>query len=230
MTWRKKAKKGVAIAAVENVKDGFVIGLGSGTTVAYVFQELGRRIREERLNVLGVPTSYQAFHLAVENKIATTTLEEHPRLDVTIDGADQVDQRLDMIKGMGGALTREKIVACASRKNVIVIDETKWVTRLGANHPVPVEVMPFALSLVTTKMNELGGEASLIMAQKKVGPIVTDNGNFILNVDFGLIDSPSKLDRTLQSIPGVVETGLFIGMADVVYVGSRETVHKFERS
>jgi ribose 5-phosphate isomerase A len=130
VTWRENAKKAAAMAAVAHVEDGFIIGLGSGTTIVYALQELGRRKQEKKLSVFGVPTSYQASQLAIKHKIPLTTLDEHPRLDMTIDGADQVDEKLNMVKGMGGAMTREKIVAFASMLNVIVVDETKLAKKL----------------------------------------------------------------------------------------------------
>ncbi len=229
MDWRENAKRMAAVEAAKHVKDGFVVGLGSGTTVAYAFQELGKRIKKGELRVHGVPTSHQAFLLAVKHRIPTTTLDEHPKLDVTIDGADQVDEDLNMIKGMGGALTREKIVASASRMNVIVIDEAKLTKKLGTSQPVPIEVMPFALSPVTESIRALHGRPVLREAEKKLGPVVTDDGNFILDVDFGPINNPKELNQKLKAIPGIIETGLFIGMANVVYVGGEESVQKLER-
>jgi len=217
------------VKAVAHVKEGFVVGLGSGTTVAYAFQELGRKIRKEGLHFHGVPTSYQSFLLSVKHKIPVTTLDEHPSLDVAIDGADQVDGRLDMIKGMGGALTKEKIVASASKMNVIVVDEAKLTDKLGIGQPVPVEVLPFALSPVITKLRKMGGKPALREAQRKLGPVVTDNGNFVLDVDFGSIDQPKELNQALKTVSGVVETGLFVGMADIVYVGGRRAVRKLEK-
>ncbi|MDH5447427.1 MAG: ribose 5-phosphate isomerase A [Candidatus Bathyarchaeota archaeon] len=229
MDWRDNAKKMAAVNAVEHVKEGFIVGLGSGTTVAYAFQELGKRIRQKKLRIYGVPTSYQAFLLAVQHSIPITTLNEHPQLDVAIDGADQVDEELNMIKGMGGALTREKIVASASKMNVIIVDETKLTKKLGVNQPVPVEVLPFALSTVTAKLHMLGSKPILREAEKKLGPVVTDNGNFILDVHFGPIDSPKELNRKLKVIPGIVETGLFVDIASIVYIGGKEAVRKLEK-
>ncbi len=229
MDWRENAKRMAAIKASKHVEKNFIVGLGSGTTVTYVFRELGRRIREEKLLIYGVPTSHQAFSLAVQNNIPTTTLDEHIQLDIAIDGADQVDKELDMIKGMGGALTREKIVASASKINIIVVDKTKLTKNLGINQPVPVEVLPFALSVVTTKLRKLGSKPVLREAKRKLGPVVTDNGNFILDVSFGPIDNPKELNQTLKTIPGIVETGLFVDMADIVYVGGKKTVRKMEK-
>ena len=229
MGWREGAKKRAALEAVKHVREGFVVGLGSGTTVAYAIQEIGERIRREGLRVLGVPTSHQALLLAVSHGIPLTTLDEQSKLDLTIDGADQVDKGLNLIKGMGGALMREKIVASAAKQFVVVADETKLVEKLGTNHPVPVEVLPFALSTVVARVEELGGKAVLREGKRKVGPVVTDNGNFILDAEFGSVDALDKLDVAVKLIPGVLETGLFVGMADVVYLGKQDGVVKLER-
>jgi ribose 5-phosphate isomerase A len=227
--WREEAKKTACLEAVKHIKNGFIIGLGSGSTVAYALQEIGKKIQQRKLRILGVPTSYQAMMLAVHCGIPITTLNEHPQLNLTIDGADQIDRQLNLIKGMGGALTREKIVASAAKQFVVVADETKLTEKLGVNCTVPVEVLPFALPTVMLKMQEKGGKAVLREAKGKVGPVVTDNGNFILDVDFGPINAPKKLDSQMKSIPGVVETGLFTEMADIVYVGTRVgTVQKLE--
>jgi len=227
--WREEAKKKASLEAVKHVKDGFTIGLGSGSTVAYAIQEIGKRIQQRKLRILGVPTSHQAMMLAVHCGIPITTLNEHPQLNLAIDGADQIDRQLNLIKGMGGALTREKIVASAAKQFVIVADETKLTEKLGANCAVPVEVLPFALPTVMLKMQEKGGKPVLREAKGKVGPVVTDNGNFIVDVDFGHINAPKKLDSQLKSIPGIIETGLFVQMADIVYVGTRVgTVQKLE--
>ena len=229
MGWREEAKKKASLEAVKHIKDGFTIGLGSGSTVAYAIQEIGKRIQQRKLRILGVPTSHQAMMLAVHCGIPITTLNEHPQLNLTIDGADQIDRQLNLIKGMGGALTREKIVASATKQFVIVADETKLTEKLGTNCVVPVEVLPFALPTVMLKMQEKGGKPVLREAKGKVGPVVTDNGNFIVDVDFGPINAPKELDSKLKSIPGVIETGLFVEMADVVYVGTPTTVERLER-
>lgn len=226
MDWRENAKRMAAEKAAQHVEDGFIIGLGSGTTVAHVFREIGKRIREEKMRIFGVPTSHQAFLQAVQHGIPITTLNEHSEVDVTIDGADQVDPKLNMIKGIGGALTREKVVASTSKVNIIVVDESKLTEKLGVNHPIPVEVLPFALSPVESRMRVLGGKPVLRRAERKVGPVVTDDGNFILDVHFGPIDSPQRLNQMLKSVPGLVETGLFLELAHVVYVGGKEAVRK----
>ena len=228
-SWMEDAKKHAALEAVKHIRNGQVIGLGSGSTAAYAIQEIGKLIRKKKWQVLGVPTSHQAFLLAVDWRIPVTTLDEHPQVDITIDGADQIDPDLNMIKGMGGALAREKIVASASKQEIIIADETKLVRKLGTNHPVPVEVFPSAAVVVMSRIREIGGKPILRTGTGKVGPVVTDNGNFILDVSMRKIGNPEQLDTKLRSIPGVVETGLFIGLADIVYVGTRETVKRLEK-
>lgn len=228
--WIEQAKRNAALEAVKHVQDGFVVGLGSGSTAAYAIKEIGNRIKREKIRVLGVPTSYQAFMLAVQYRIPITTMEENPTLDLAIDGADQIDPELNLIKGMGGALTREKIVASASKKLVIVADESKKVEVLGENnHLVPIEVVPFAVPLVTHRIGEIGGKPTLREGAKKVGPVVTDNGNMLIDTNFGLIHDPAKLGKKLKMIPGVVETGLFVKMADIAYIGKRSGVEKLSR-
>jgi ribose 5-phosphate isomerase A len=227
--WFEDAKKRAATESVKHIKNGQIIGLGSGSTAAYAITEIGRQIRRNKWHVLGVPTSHQAFLLAANCGIQLTTLDEHPRLDIAIDGADQIDPGLNMIKGMGGALAREKVVASASKQNIIVADETKLVKQLGVNHPVPVEVLPFAATAVMQKIKGLEAKPVLRIGTGKVGPVVTDNGNFILDVWVKKISDPQKLDTQLKSISGVVETGLFVGIADLVYVGTREAVKRLER-
>jgi ribose 5-phosphate isomerase A len=228
LSWREEAKKKAAEKAVEHVESGFVVGLGSGTTVAHASRLLGERVREGKLFIRGVPTSYEALLQAYQHGIPTTTLGEHPILDITIDGADQVDRNLNMIKGLGGALTREKIVATASKLNVIVVDETKLTKKLGKGQVVPLEVMPFAFSPVMAKLRGLDGKPILREAKSKLGPVVTDNGNFIVDVDFGPIDDLGKLSQILDATPGIVGTGVFMGLADIVYVGSQRGVEKLQ--
>jgi len=228
--WIEEAKRNAALEAVKHVKDTFVIGLGSGSTAAYAIEEIGNRIKREETRVLAVPTSYQAFTLAVKHGIPITTLEEHPILDLTIDGADQIDDELNLIKGMGGALTREKIVASTSKKLVIVADERKKVKFLGENnHPVPIEVLLFAAPIIVRKIKEMGGKPFLRESNRKVGPVITDSGNVIVDVNFGLVQKPAELERKLKGISGVVETGLFVKMADLVYLGERSGVKLVKR-
>jgi ribose 5-phosphate isomerase A len=225
--WTEQAKKNAALEAVKHIKDGFIVGLGSGSTAGYAIEETGNRVKHEKLHILGVPTSYQALLLAVERSIPITTLEEHPTLDLTIDGADQIDEKLNLIKGMGGALAREKILASASKTLVIVADETKKVKVLGENnHPVPIEVLPFAAPLVMRKIRQIDGKPVLREGTNKVGPVVTDNCNVIIDAHFGLLHQPVELENKLKALSGVVETGLFVKMANVAYIGRRYGVEK----
>lgn len=226
--WVEDAKRRAAIEATKNVKDNLIIGLGSGSTAAYAIEEIGRKVREEGLRILGVPTSYQSLLLAIKFGIPTTSLYEHPSIDLTIDGADQIDPELNLIKGMGGALTREKIIAAASKRLIIVADERKLTDKLGKGQLLPVEIIPFAEPIVVKRVKELGGKPYLREVRKDI-PYITDNGNFILDVDFGAIEDPECLNRKLKMIPGVVETGLFINMAHTAYIGTKKTVEKITK-
>lgn len=227
----QEAKRNAALAAVKHVKDGFVVGLGSGSTAAFAIEALGERTKKEKLHIWGIPTSYQAFLLAVQCGVPITTLDEHPEIDVTIDGADQVTPELNLIKGMGAALAREKIVAAASKVNIIIADEKKKVRLLGEQgQGVPVEVLPFAISLVKRKIEAIGGKPVLREGKGKLGPTITDNGNAILDCVFREIVKPEELAVKVKMIPGVVETGFFIGLTDIAYVGTiAGSVEKIEK-
>jgi ribose 5-phosphate isomerase A len=223
------AKRNAAYAAIANVKDGMVVGLGSGTTAAYAIIALGERRKHESLNILGIPSSYQAFQLAVQSGITITTFEENPTIDVNIDGADQIDAKLNLIKGGGAALAREKIVASVSRHNIFIADEKKKVQALGENsQSVPIEVLPFAIAPVLRRIQKLGGSPLLRETKGKLGPVISDNGNAIMDAFFGIIGDPAALERQVKMIPGVVETGLFVGLTDLVYLGFDTAVQKFE--
>jgi len=227
LSWVEETKRRAALEAVKEVRSGFVVGLGSGSTAAYAIQALGEALRSGVLqDVMGVPTSYQAASVALEAGLPLTTLDENPRLDVAIDGADQVDASLNLIKGGGGALTREKVVASAADRYVVVVDEGKLVEVLGVGQVVPVEVLPFASAFVLRRVGERARSVHLRVGSGKVGPVVTDNGNFLLDADFGPIEEAGELEAWLRSIPGVVETGLFLGLADIVYVGTRKGVRR----
>ena len=223
-------KKAAALEAVKHVRDGFIVGLGSGSTAAFAIEALGERIRREEMRVMGIPTSYQAFLLSVECGVPLTTLEEHPLINVTIDGADQVTPELALIKGMGAALAREKIVAAASKLNIIIADEKKKVKTLGENNQsVPIEVLPFAISLVKLKILNAGGNPVLREGKGKLGPVITDNGNVILDSYFGEVAAPAELEVKIKMIPGVVETGFFLGLTDIAYIGASGAVEKIEK-
>ncbi len=203
--------------AARLVENGMVVGLGTGSTTAYAIQELGKRVADG-LKIVGVPTSYQSAFLAAENKIPLTTLDEYPVLDIDIDGADQI-ANFTAIKGGGAAHTKEKIVALSSNKFVIVVDESKCIEIL--NHPVPIEVLPFARKLAIKQIAKLGGKAELRMGVNKDGPVISDNGNFIMDVDFGKIEDPLSLDSALSKCAGVVEHGIFT-YVDAVYIGKKD--------
>ena len=188
-------KQQAALKAAEHVRDGMIVGLGSGSTAAFAVEAIGDRIKSEGIKVMGIPSSYQAFQVAVENGIPITTLEEHPVIDVTIDGADQLTPELYLIKGGGAALAREKIVASATKTNIIIADLGKKALYLGSNNQfVPVEVIPFALSPVKRALAALGGKVTVREAKGKLGPILTDNGNAVLDVVFGEIKNPAELN------------------------------------
>ncbi|HYM40362.1 MAG TPA: ribose-5-phosphate isomerase RpiA [Thermoplasmata archaeon] len=215
-------KRAAAEASVKFVKDGMVLGLGTGTTARHVLEVLARRVRDEGLRISGVPTSLATAEAAKLLGIPLTSLEEHPVLDLAIDGADEVDPRLDLIKGLGGALFREKIVAAAAKKFIVVVDDSKLVRRLGTKVPVPVEVHPFGWRATQARLESLG--ATVALRQAEAMPFRTDNGNHILDARFGPIRSPARLAASLDAIPGAVGHGLFLGMADLVLVASGKGV------
>jgi len=201
------AKKAAGESAAALVKDGMVVGLGTGSTVAWTIKRLGARVKEEGMDFLGVPTSYQAEALAIASGVKLTTLSQHPVLDLAIDGADQIDFNLFAIKGGGAAHTREKVVSASARRFVVVADESKYAEKLS--RPVPVEVLPFAARLVERRLKDLGGAPVLRLGRMKDGPVITDNGNFVMDVDFGVIEDPRALAERLCQIPGLVEHGIF---------------------
>ena len=230
MSWRSEAKKQAARKAVNHIESGWVVGLGSGTTTTEGIRILGEKLKTGEINgILGVPTSYQALQEAVRARIPLTSLDEYPELDFGFDGADQMDGKLNAIKGGGGALLREKIVASCCREYVLIVDETKVTDQLGKDQPIYLEVHPFAITPVMKKLKVMGGEPVIRQATGKLGPVVTDNGNNILDVDFGPIDDPRSLNQRLHSLQGVLETGLFIGYADYAYVGTEDSVIKMIR-
>jgi len=210
-------------AAAKLVRDGDVVGLGTGSTAYFAVIALGERVKAG-LKMIGIPTSIQTGDLARAVGIPLTTLDEHPEIDVTIDGADEVDPKLNLIKGGGGALLREKVVASASKKMVVVADSGKVVRVLG-KFPLPVEVIAFARTVVEVKIKALGGLPKLRM--KPDGSVfITDNGNQILDCSFERIVNPAALARELSETPGVVEHGLFIELASFAIVGRGNTVEE----
>jgi ribose 5-phosphate isomerase A len=215
-------------AAAELVESGMVVGLGTGSTAYWAIRRIGERMEGEGLRIRAVPTSVQSEKLALELGIPLLAWADVGSIDVTIDGADEIDPQLQLIKGGGGALLREKIVASLSRKLVIVADETKRVERLG-RFPLPVEIVPFAWQATRRQLEALGCTAELRGGEAK--PFVTDNGNFIVDCRFGTIAQPSALQSQLSAIPGVVEHGLFLGMASAAFVGCADgSVRLVERA
>ncbi len=216
----KQMKQAVAKAAADRVQSGMVVGLGTGSTTAFVIEFLGDRLRNGELSdIRGVPTSFQASVLAKQYGIPLVTLDDVTKIDVAIDGADEVDPAKNLIKGGGAAHTREKIVDSLADQFLVVVDSSKLVERLGSTFPVPVEVLPLALSPVSRALTALGGKPELRMGVKKDGPVITDQGNFVLDVTFAEIADAAALEKTINNIPGVLENGLFVNVADVVLVG-----------
>lgn len=209
--------------AAEFVEDGMVVGLGTGSTVYWTLQRLGERV-QQGLRIRGVPTSHQTEQIAIALGIPLTGFDEVGEIDLAIDGADEVGPEFDLIKGGGGALLHEKLVAAASRRFIVVAAEPKLVPQLGA-FPLPVEVVPFAWQVTARR---IGGN---VKRREEAGqPFVTDNGNSILDCAYGKIDAPAELARSLKSLPGVVEHGLFIDMADTVVLGTPDGARVLHRA
>jgi len=202
------AKRAAGYQAAERVKEGMIIGLGTGSTVMYTMERLSQRIHEG-LTIAGIPTSFQTAIRAREYGIPLTTLDDHPVIDLAIDGADEVDPLLRLIKGRGAAHTREKCVAAAARQFIVVVDEQKMVPCLEGL--VPVEIIPFAIRPVMDQITAMGGIPVLREGVKKDGPVITDNMNFIIDARFETLGEPEKLEASIGLIPGVVESGLFCG-------------------
>jgi ribose 5-phosphate isomerase A len=221
-------EKAVAAArAVEMVTDGMKVGLGTGSTAAYAVRLLGERVRNG-LRIVGVPTSERTRQLADDLGIPLTDLATTPELDLAIDGADEADPEMRLIKGGGGALLREKIVACAARRFVVIADSAKLVQRLG-RFPLPVEVVKFAAALIQRDLVNLGAQPRLRLTAAGT-PFVTDEGHCILDASFGTIDDPERVAAVLSRTPGVVEHGLFIGIASTLVVGCGEAADVIERA
>jgi len=225
------AKRAAGESAAALVGDGDVVGLGTGSTAAFAIRALGREV-DAGLDVRGVPTSFGARELARECGVPLADLDAvagpgGPGIDVAIDGADQAADG-DLLKGGGAAHAREKLVDDAADRFVAVVDRTKLADAL--DRPVPVEVLPDARAVVAGRLGELGGDPELRAAERKDGPVVTDNGNLVLDADFGRIDDPGALARRLSGTPGVVEHGLFVGLADEIHVGrdGGATVRQFD--
>ena len=216
-----RMKQAVAAAAVEQIQDGMVVGLGSGSTAALMIQGLGARLqRGELQDITGVTTSFQGEVLAAELGIPLKSLNAISHIDLAIDGADEVDPSFQLIKGGGACHVQEKLVARRAARFVVVVDATKLVDTLNLGFLLPVEVLPGAWRQVQGQLGELGGQAELRMAVRKAGPVVTDQGNLVLDVKFaGGISDPLALEKEINNLPGVLENGLFVNLTDQVLVG-----------
>lgn len=223
-------KRRAAEAALDYVEDGMRVGLGSGSTAAHFVRLLGERVRVG-LKIVGVPTSGRTAEIAREAGVALTTLDETPELDLDVDGADEIGPSLALIKGGGGALLREKIVARASKRMIVVADEGKHVAHLGA-FPLPIEVVAFGLKATIRAIEkaaaELGLNPSITVRSGGAAPFITDNGNPVIDASFGRIPDPEALAERLAGIPGIVEHGLFIGLADLALVASPDGVARLK--
>ena len=219
----EKLKQLAAEQAVEEVASGMIVGLGTGSTIYYALLKLGEKVRNG-LDITGIPTSKQTEEIATQQGISLSTLGEHPVIDLTIDGADEVNPTLDLIKGAGGALVREKIIAHASERLIIIVDAGKLVEQLGSNFPVPVEVLPFGWGSTQIALNRICQDSTL-----RPG-FVSDNGNYILDCTFDGIPDPVATELTINNLPGVVENGLFISRTDQVIIGTASGIQVLKRN
>ena len=238
MSTQEDSKRAAGHAAAALVEDGMTLGLGTGSTTAFAIEAIGRRVRDEGLGVRGVPTSFAAERLARQCGVPVVSLDEigldtlptsRAPLDLALDGADEVGPELALIKGRGATHVREKVVAALAARFVVLVDATKEVERLGTQAPVPVEVLPFAEPAVARALRGLGAEPTLRMGQKKDGPVVTDQGLWVLDARFDGIDDPAGLGAAIDGIPGVLGHGLFVGLATDVLVGDTEQVRHVVR-
>ena len=224
MDLQTQLKQAVAAAAVNQIKNGMILGLGSGSTAALMIEALALKIKSGEIkDIVGVTTSFQGEVLATKLGIPLKSLSSVSVIDLAIDGADEVDPQFQLIKGGGACHVQEKLVATQAKKFIVVVDSSKLVEKLNLDFKLPVEVLPSAWKQVQKTLENMGGAGDLRMAQKKAGPIVTDQGNLILDVTFNNgIDQPDLLESQINNIPGVLENGLFINLADEVLVGDLE--------
>jgi ribose 5-phosphate isomerase A len=209
-------KRQAALAALGEIRDGMIVGLGSGSTASIFIRELGKA----KLNVLGIPTSEESARIAREVGVRLTTFSDHPDIDVTVDGADEVSPELHLTKGLGGALVREKIVAHASKRVVIIVDESKLVPKLGSKTVIPVEVIPLAVPRVLRELKH----ASVRLRDGK--PTVSDNGNYTVDWKSGPIEDPVAVEKQLKAMTGVVDSGIFAGVANFVIVAGASGIQR----
>jgi ribose 5-phosphate isomerase A len=228
MTPQDEFKRKAASFAVGFLESGMVVGLGTGSTTQFALERLGELIRTGRLRgIVGIPSSVRTETAAREAGIPLTDLETHPLIDVTIDGADEVDPELNLIKGGGGALLREKVLAQATRRNIIIVDESKLAPRLGTKWALPVEVIPFARASEERFMRSMG--AAVTLRAKDGRPVTTDQGNLLLDAAFGPMENPVAIAQQLNGRAGIVEHGLFLGLARDVIVAGKEGIRHLKR-
>ncbi|MCK5591821.1 MAG: ribose 5-phosphate isomerase A [Candidatus Pacebacteria bacterium] len=229
MTHQESQKKAAAEKGVDHIKSGMILGLGTGSTFVYALNKIARLINKGELkNIAGIPTSKKTEKLAVELGVPLTTLSEQPEIDLTIDGADEVDNNLNLIKGGGGALLREKIIAQASNRNIIIVDDSKLSENLGQKWAVPVEIIPFAFEVEKKFLESIGAVTKL--RREKNGEIyITDEGNYIIDANFGIIDNPTNLAVMLESRAGIVEHGLFIDTTALLIVSTVNGIKEIKR-
>src|SRR3954451_22363287 len=209
-------KRQAALAALEEIRDGMIVGLGSGSTASIFIRELGKA----QLNVLGIPTSEESARIAREVGLPLTTFSDHPEIDITVDGADEVSPELHLTKGLGGALVREKIVAHASKRVVIVVDESKLVEKLGSNTVIPVEVIPLAVPRILLQLT------GATVRTKNGKTFISDNGNYTVDWKSGPIDDPVAVEKRLKAMTGVVDSGIFANVADLVIVAGASGIQR----
>jgi len=217
---RSKQKKNAGYRAAEFVEDGMVLGLGTGSTAKYAIERIGQRKKEENLDIVGIPTSMETELRAKKAGIDVVELDQADKIDLAIDGADEVDPEMNLIKGGGGALLREKIIAHNSRYYIVIVDPSKMVDVLGESFNLPVEILPLWQGGIAGQIEKIGCKAKL----RKIDETLykTDNGNNILDCEFGEIKDPEKLSKKLNSIPGVIENGLFLNTSDIIIIGNEK--------
>ena len=221
----EQLKKIAAEKASEEIREAMVVGLGTGSTVYYALLKIGEMVRDG-LNIIGIPTSSGTEKIATEQGIPLSTLAAHPIIELTIDGADEVDAHLNLIKGGGAALVREKIIANASRRILIVVDENKVSRVLGTSFALPVEIVQFGWEATKRVVDQICGQSELRSGIQK--PLITDNGNYILDCHFDGIPEPEKVELQLNNIPGVVENGIFVNRADKIIIGTSSGIRYLE--
>jgi len=208
--------------AIKIIKDGWVIAVGSGSTVSLFLDELSKKIKNEDLHIIIIPGSSQSYFHALNLKLPVSTLDEYPEPDACFDSADEVMENGILLKGGGAALTREKILAYFSKRFIVMIEESKVVKKIGTSHPVPIEVLPYAITPVSLELKKLGANPILRQGSGKNGPIITDNGNYIIDAYFNLIAEPQYLELKINSIPGVIENGIFTFAKTELIIGKPE--------